>query len=199
MGLSRTWMAALVAGGLLAAGVAGAGALTATGATAATPTPTPTPSASGGTTPDVRDGVRPGRRGHGALGRGGLKGIRGGGQPLHGELVVPGTDGNGTRTVLVQRGTVTARADTSVTVRSTDGFTVTWAVDARTAVRTGSRAGTTTAPTVKDLAVGDVVRVTGDKTTSGGTAALIARRPAKAPDATTSGLESAAQDPATSA
>ena len=213
MGLSRTSMATLVAGGLLAAGVAGAGALTATGAVAAPSAPTPAPSASGGTVPDVREGVRPGRRGHGGHGHGGPKGIRGGfGRPLHGELVVPGADGTGTRTVLVQRGTVTARTGTSVTVRSTDGFTVTWAVDARTTVRTGPRAGTTTPPSVDGLAVGDVVHVTGDRTASGGTAAFIGRRPpggrggaaapgaTPTPDTTTSGWgTAAAQGPAATA
>jgi hypothetical protein len=43
---------------------------------------------------------------------------------LHGEAVVQ-TD-EGTKTVVVQRGTVTAIDATSVTVRSTDGFTLTW-------------------------------------------------------------------------
>ena len=43
---------------------------------------------------------------------------------LHGEAVVQ-TD-EGTKTVVVQRGAVTAVAATSVTVKSTDGFTLTW-------------------------------------------------------------------------
>jgi len=43
---------------------------------------------------------------------------------LHGEAVVQ-TD-QGTRTVVVQRGTVTAINDTSITVKSADGFTLTW-------------------------------------------------------------------------
>jgi hypothetical protein len=43
---------------------------------------------------------------------------------LHGEAVVQ-TD-NGTKTVDVQRGSVTAIDDRSVTVKSTDGFTLTW-------------------------------------------------------------------------
>ena len=43
---------------------------------------------------------------------------------LHGEAVVQTKDG--TITVLVQRGTVTAITGDSVTVKSTDGFTQTW-------------------------------------------------------------------------
>lgn len=43
---------------------------------------------------------------------------------LHGEAVVQTK--NGPVTVMVQRGAVTAIDDTSVTVKSTDGFTLTW-------------------------------------------------------------------------
>jgi hypothetical protein len=43
---------------------------------------------------------------------------------LHGEIVVRTVDG--TRTVLVQRGEVTAISSTGLTVASTDGFTQTW-------------------------------------------------------------------------
>ena len=43
---------------------------------------------------------------------------------LHGETVVQTKDG--TKTVVVQRGQVTAVTATSVTVKSTDGFTQTW-------------------------------------------------------------------------
>ncbi|MEH0821968.1 MULTISPECIES: hypothetical protein [unclassified Micromonospora] len=44
---------------------------------------------------------------------------------LHGEAVVQTKDG-GTKTVVVQRGEVTAVDGDSVTVKSTDGFTLTW-------------------------------------------------------------------------
>ncbi|MFJ6199863.1 hypothetical protein [Micromonospora sp. NPDC092111] len=44
---------------------------------------------------------------------------------LHGEAVVQTKDG-GTKTVVVQRGEVTAIDGDSVTVKSTDGFTQTW-------------------------------------------------------------------------
>ncbi|HZM83042.1 MAG TPA: hypothetical protein VFC19_45580 [Candidatus Limnocylindrales bacterium] len=43
---------------------------------------------------------------------------------LHGEAVVQTKEGN--VTVVVQRGEVTAISSTSVTVKSTDGFTITW-------------------------------------------------------------------------
>jgi hypothetical protein len=43
---------------------------------------------------------------------------------LHGEAVVQTKEG--TRTVAVQRGEVTATSDSSVTVKSTDGYTATW-------------------------------------------------------------------------
>jgi hypothetical protein len=46
---------------------------------------------------------------------------------LHGEITVQRADG--VRTVVVQRGTVTAAGATSVTVKSTDGVTWTWAFD----------------------------------------------------------------------
>ncbi|MEU7904298.1 hypothetical protein [Actinoplanes sp. NPDC049118] len=43
---------------------------------------------------------------------------------LHGELTVQGKDG--VRTVVVQRGTVTAVDATTVSVKSSDGFALTW-------------------------------------------------------------------------
>jgi len=43
---------------------------------------------------------------------------------LHGEVTVQGKDG--VKTVVVQRGTVTAVTTTGVSVKSTDGFTLTW-------------------------------------------------------------------------
>ena len=62
-------------------------------------------------------------------------------QRLHGEAVVKTKDG-GTKTVAVQRGEVTAIDGDSVTVKSTDGFTLTWTfgdelrvVERRTTVR----------------------------------------------------------------
>ena len=48
---------------------------------------------------------------------------------MHGEITVQGQDG--VKTIVVQRGTVTAVTSTSVTVKSTDGFTATWAFGAK--------------------------------------------------------------------
>lgn len=43
---------------------------------------------------------------------------------LHGEVTVNGKDG--VKTIVVQRGTITAVTSTSVSVKSTDGFAATW-------------------------------------------------------------------------
>jgi hypothetical protein len=75
---------------------------------------------------------------------------------LHGEVVVRTKDGN--RTVVVQRGTVTAITDTSVTVKSTDGFTLTWTYGDKLRV-VEHRA--TVQP--KDVAVGAAVGIAGAK------------------------------------
>jgi hypothetical protein len=75
---------------------------------------------------------------------------------LHGEAVVQ-TD-EGTKTVVVQRGTVTAVSGTSITVKSTDGFTLNWNVGASTTVivkRVKAQIG--------DVAVGTDVGIAGSK------------------------------------
>ena len=100
----------------------------------ASPTPTPTPGK--------------GRRGHG---HGLLRG-----NTLHGEVVVQTKEG--TRTVVVQRGTVTAITDMSITVKSSDGYTLTWAFGDK--LRVVERR-TTIQP--KDVAVGTTVGVAGAK------------------------------------
>jgi hypothetical protein len=86
---------------------------------------------------------------------------------LHGEAVVRTKDG-GTRTVLVQRGQVTAVDGDSITVKSTDGFTLTWefADDLRVAERRDSIQP-------EQLAVGDQVGVAGTKDGDGGDARLV--------------------------
>lgn len=85
---------------------------------------------------------------------------------LHGEAVVQ-TD-NGTKTVEVQRGTVTAINDTSVTVKSSDGFTLTWTFGSP--IRVIERR-TTVQP--KDVAVGATVAVAGTKNGANSTASLL--------------------------
>jgi hypothetical protein len=85
---------------------------------------------------------------------------------LHGEAVVQTKDG--VKTIAVQRGTVTAITDTSITVKSTDGFTQTWTfgkpinvIEHRTTVQPSS------------VKVGTTIGVAGPKENGGYTARLI--------------------------
>ncbi|WP_300614379.1 hypothetical protein [Trebonia sp.] len=119
-------------------GYAATHTLTAKGATdtvavgAANSAASPGPAASA---PASGPGARPGRRGlggefffgGGALALGGLGGV------LHGEVTVP-KSGGGYQTMDVQDGTVTAVSSTSVTVKSADGFTASYAVTSKTVV-----------------------------------------------------------------
>jgi hypothetical protein len=75
---------------------------------------------------------------------------------LHGEAVVQTKDGP--QTVVAQRGTVTAKAGGSLTVKSTDGFTLTWTVDGSTKVAAGGKKAT-----LDQVAVGAQVGVGGIK------------------------------------
>jgi hypothetical protein len=89
-----------------------------------------------------------------------------GGKALHGEAVVQ-TD-EGTKTVVVQRGTVTAADATSVTVKSSDGFTLTWTFgDPVKIIKDRAQAS----PAV--LTVGTTVGVAGERTGSTTTARLV--------------------------
>jgi hypothetical protein len=88
---------------------------------------------------------------------------------LHGEAVVQTKDGQ--KTVAVQRGTVTAINDKSVTVKSADGFTQAWTfgsplhvVEHRTTIQPNA------------IKVGDEIGVAGAKESSGYVARLIAKR-----------------------
>ena len=85
---------------------------------------------------------------------------------LHGEAVVQTKDG--TQTVLVQRGEVTAVDGDSITIKSSDGFTLTWgfADDLRVVERRNSI-------DPQQLKVGDAVGAAGTKNGDGGTARLI--------------------------
>jgi hypothetical protein len=85
---------------------------------------------------------------------------------LHGEAVVQ--TANGTKTVQVQRGTVTAINDTSVTVKSSDGFTLTWTFGKPIKV---IEHRTTVQP--KDVAVGATVGVAGSKDGDSSVASLL--------------------------
>ena len=68
-----------------------------------------------------------GRPGGGFFGLGGLFGA------VHGQFVVP-KSGGGYQTIDTQRGSVTAVSDTSITVKSADGFTRTYEVTSSTNV-----------------------------------------------------------------
>jgi hypothetical protein len=101
---------------------------------------------------------------HGGFGRfgglGGGFGLGGLGGVIHGQVTEP-KSGGGYQTVDVQRGTVTAVSSSSITVKSADGYTATYAVIGSTEVN-AQAAGI---GTVKD---GDTVELTA--TVSGGTA-----------------------------
>ncbi|SCE71748.1 hypothetical protein GA0074695_0544 [Micromonospora viridifaciens] len=76
---------------------------------------------------------------------------------LHGEVVVQARDG-GTKTVAVQRGQVTAVDEKSMTVKSSDGFTMTWIFDDK--LRVVERRRTVQS---SDIKVGTTVGVAGAK------------------------------------
>lgn len=138
---------------------------------------TPSPSASPAPGAPVPGAPAPGRRpmpgnggpqlggpgmggpGMGGRGFGGVKGIGGG--VLHGEFVMP-KPGGGYQTIQVQNGTATAVSATSITVKSADGFSRTYAADKDTLVNAG-RDGITS------IAVNDAVTLraigAGDKAT----------------------------------
>jgi hypothetical protein len=194
MRTSRTAVGLVAAAGLLVAGGLAAGTLAASGALAST-TPTPKPSASGtpGAPGDADGDGRTGRHGdgHGRRGGGlgfGLRDGVGGGRMLHGEMVVE-KSGGGTETLLVQHGSVTAKTSDSVTVKSTDGFTVTWTVSSDTKIMTGPRRPGTATSALADVATGADVVVTGPKTADGGTARMVGVRPAGAKDGARHGSE----------
>ncbi len=118
----------LVLGTAVAAGLA----VGATGVAMAATSPSPAPSTSG--SPSVTAPQAPNkldREGRGS-GHGGMMGGPLGGA-VRGEFVVPDGQG-GFRTVDTQRGTVTAVSPTSITVKSADGTSKTYAVTANTLV-----------------------------------------------------------------
>jgi hypothetical protein len=97
--------------------------------------------------------------GFGRFGGFGGPGLGGLGGAIHGQVTVP-KSGGGYQTVDVQRGTVTAVSQTSITVKSADGFSATYAVASSTEVN-AQAAGINTVKT------GDTVQLTA--TVSGGT------------------------------
>jgi len=86
---------------------------------------------------------------------------------LHGEVTVQGKDG--AKTIVVQRGSITAVSGTGLTVKSTDGYTLTWTLAAKaTVVQDKKKAGTSA------LKTGEQVGVAGTKDGAADNARLIA-------------------------
>lgn len=122
---------------------------------AQSPTPSPAPSAPSGHKHGLGGFGRFGGLGWlGGLGMAGLFGV------VHGQVTVP-KSGGGYQTVGLQRGTVTAVSSSSITVKSADGYSATYAVSSSTEVN-AQAAGIAT------VKVGDTVGVTA--TVSGKTA-----------------------------
>jgi len=94
------------------------------------PSPSQRPAGAGPWRGFARPGGRPGFGRARHFGPGGGLGLFG---VLHGQFVVPQA-GGGYRTVDVQRGQVTAVSASSITLKSADGFTTTYAVQAATIV-----------------------------------------------------------------
>lgn len=187
-GTRSTWVA-MAAGSAITLAAGGLAVTVGTGAFA-TSSPSPAPSSSadpspGGSdkgsdsSPDRAQGKGgPGGR-HGGDGRrggmgggvgggmgggiGGMRGAGGTGPVLHGELVVQ--DGTATRTVLVQHGTVSAENGSTLTVKSSDGFTVTWTTNS------------TTKGSLDEVEVGDTVGLRGTKTGANAATADVVHEP----------------------
>lgn len=138
--------AGLVAG-LVLAGLTTANAQDPTPAPSAPSAPSARPEAPG--TPGER-GRMDGRRGGKNYGRGGPFGNLGG-VMLHGEFTAPDPDG-GYQVLATQVGEATAVSATSLTVRSEDGFSRTYAVTDDTLVNAGNVG-------IGDVEVGHEVRV----------------------------------------
>lgn len=147
-----------------AAGVLGAG-LTAGGVAQAVSTPSPSPSAGKATA-----GAKAGHAKHRGKGQRLDRFAR---HVLHGDVVVQAKDGY--RTVVLQHGTVVSVSPTSLQLRSPDGFTATYVVNADTFIRKGHKSGQSSA-----LAAGDSVLVHAARSGSTLTATRVLAHQAKA-------------------
>ncbi|HEU0103717.1 MAG TPA: hypothetical protein VFR07_15460 [Mycobacteriales bacterium] len=132
---------AVAAGAVLLVGGGGAAALAASTTPSPSPSGAPAPSPSASPEAGAPQKTRP---------QGGGYGLRGLGGALHGQLTVP--KGETYEEVLVQRGTVSAVSPTSLEVRSADGYSHTYTLNAQTQV--DGKAGD-----VSTLAVDDTVGV----------------------------------------
>src|SRR3954454_4076805 len=144
LALTRHRAVALVAAGVVA-GAAGGVVISQLGtAGAASPSPSPAP--------DGHDGFR-GLPGHGPGGMGALGMF--GGRVLHGEATVQ-KPGGGTTVVHFQDGVISSISGSTMTVKSTDGFTSTFTVNGTTRISLNGSDGT-----LSKLAKNDKVRVIG--------------------------------------
>ena len=113
------------------------------------PTPTPTPTATASPTPKAKPGHRENWQGPRVQRLAVLR------RALHGEVTLAGEQH---RVVVFQRGPVEKVSDTSLTVKSADGYTATYLVNADTKVRkSGDKAA------IAELKAGDKVLVVADK------------------------------------
>jgi len=164
-GRARGSLLAVVAVLALVVAVAAGAALAGDGADTTGPLPVAAAGSASPSADDGGDGRADGFRGRGhAFGRGFGHGRMGGpgGGALHGTFVVPDGEG-GYRSVVTQRGEVTAVSDTSLTVRSEDGFVATYRLTDDTDVRGGTGG-------VGDIAEGDQVGVGAERKASVNTA-----------------------------
>ena len=86
---------------------------------------------------------------------------------LHGEITVQSK--SGPKTIVVQRGSVTAVSGNSVTVKSTDGYTLTWTLDGKVRIVQDKKKVETSA-----LKAGEQIGVAGTKDGTADAARLIA-------------------------
>jgi hypothetical protein len=136
--LSRHRVIALVTAGVVA-GAAGGFVVSQLGvATASSPSPSPSVG------PALRPGFGPGIGAMGLLG-----GLAGGGKLLHGEATVA-KPGGGTNVLRFQNGTITAINGSSMTVKSTDGFSATYTVDKTSRITLNGADGTLSTLTKND-------------------------------------------------
>lgn len=141
--LSRHRVIALVTAGVVA-GATGGFVISQLGVATAS-SPSPSPSVGG---PALRPGFGPGGGPMGLLG-----GLAGGGKLLHGEATVE-KPGGGTNVVRFQNGTISAITGSTMTVKSTDGFTATYTVDKTSRITLNGADGT-----LSKLTKNDQVRV----------------------------------------
>jgi hypothetical protein len=117
--LSRHRVIALVAAGVIAGGAGGVVISQLGVAGASSPSPSPVAPFGGPGRPGLGpDGMRMGL----------LGGIAGGGKLLHGEATIA-KPGGGTDVVRFQNGVISAISGSTMTVKSTDGFTATYTVN----------------------------------------------------------------------